>query len=337
MTDSTLSESASDPTLRALLLVGAALVLAAAFPFVVGGDQYLLGVACLTLIFAIATTGWNYISGFAGSMSVGHAAFFGIGAYIAVIAQASCGINAWIALALSGMGAALLSLGLGLLSFRVTGPYFALITVACAEILRLAVGSVDQIGQVKIGGARGLILMPAEPSLIGFQFTSKEPYYFVLLAVLVAVLAITSLVDRSKVGLYWAALRTDPHAAASLGVPVLRYRCYASLCSGFVAGLAGGLYACYVGFIDPGRALGIDLSVEFLIFGMIGGRATVLGPAVGALVLFPLGELIRANTGSSSGLHIVIYGLLLIFSVYYFPKGLAGFFSTPRRNLEGRQ
>lgn len=302
-------------------------LVALALPVLVGHDQYFVGIACLAVIFALAATGWNYVSGFAGSMSVGHAAFFGVGAYTAAISHGSFELNAWVCLLLAGFITSLLSLGLGLLSFRVTGPYFALTTVACAEIIRLAVRSVDQVGDVKVGGARGLALSPDQTSFLNLQFDTKEGFYFTVLAILVVTLLATFAISRSRFGLYWAAIRTDPAAAASLGVPVLRYRSYASLFSGLIAGLAGGIYAFYVGFVDSGRVLGIELSVELLIYGMIGGRATVLGPAIGALILFPLGEFIRAETGSSSGLHFVIFGLLLMASVYRFPSGIVGMFS----------
>jgi branched-chain amino acid transport system permease protein len=307
------------------------LVAAGLLPLLLGHDQYYLGMACISLIFAIATLGWNFVSGFVGAMSIGHAAFFGLGAYVSATLFNAVGLTPWIGIPLGGVVAGIAALLLGLLSFRLSGPYFALTSVAFAEILRLSIQSISTLGPVKVGGSRGLALEIVEPSLASFQFADKEHYYYALLVLLVAALLVTYWINRSRTGYYWAAIRTDTDAAASLGVPVRRYRCIAALISGIITGAAGAMYAHYVGFLDPSRVVGIDLSVQFLIFGMIGGRATVLGPVVGVLLLYPLGEFIRAQAGASSGLHLAIFGLLLVLCVYFFPKGIVGEFDRWRR------
>jgi branched-chain amino acid transport system permease protein len=139
---------------------------------------------------------------------------------------------------------------------------------------------------------------------------------------LIVVLLATWWLSRSRMGHYWAAIRTDQEAASSLGVPVLRFKCYAAMISGFVVGIGGALLALYVGFIDPNSTLGIDLSIQIALMGLIGGRATVLGPTIGAAILFPLGEATRAQFGATAGAHLVLYGIVLMVAIYFLPKGV---------------
>jgi branched-chain amino acid transport system permease protein len=303
-----------------------ATVATAAFfvPEILGGDQYRIGVWTLALLFAVWATGWNVVSGFAGQFSIGHSAFVGCGAYASVLLFTTYGLSPWIGMAVAGAVAALVGILIGVPAFRLRGPYFALTTIAFAEVVRLAVSTTDSLGPFDVGGARGVLVPIGEESLLTLQFADKASYYRLTLGLLIVVLVLSWWLNRSKMGRYWAAVRTDQEAAASLGVPVLRYKTIAAAISGGIVGIGGGLYAHYVGFVDPNRAFGLDLSIQIALMGLIGGRATVLGPAIGALVLYPVGEAARAQLGATSGAHLAVFGLALVLAIYFLPRGIVG-------------
>jgi branched-chain amino acid transport system permease protein len=286
-------------------------------------DQYLLHAATMVLLYAYLASAWNIIGGFAGQLALGHAAYFGIGAYTSTLLTLQWQISPWIGLLPAGLAAALIGFVLGYPSFKVRGPYFALTTIAFAGIFQIWVMDTETLFGLPIRGARGLMvpLKGNDPAM--FQFMDKTHYYWIILIGLIALLYATHRLRKARAGYYMLAVRGDEDAAAATGINILRTKLLANILSAFFTGLAGVFYAQLILFVDPGRVLGIDLSVEIALLGIIGGRGTVWGPLLGAFLLRPVSEIIQAYLGGSYlGVHLSVYGLILMAAVLYMPQGI---------------
>jgi branched-chain amino acid transport system permease protein len=222
-----------------------------------------------------------------------------------------------------GVLAALIGVIIGKPTFKMRGAYFALSTIAFAEGLRVMLENINQIGPFKINGPRGQLIPLMGNSFGKFQFLRKEPYYYIILIMLVTILAITYIISRVRIGYYLAAGGEEPAAAEALGVNVAKYKLIAMAISCFFTALAGTFYAQLMLYFYPKGIIGLDLSFEIAFIALIGGRGTIAGPILGALVLRPVNELTRIYlSGFLPGLHIVIFGLILIFVMIYQPRGL---------------
>jgi len=279
-----------------------------------------------TLLIALAGQGWNLLGGYGGQYSFGHAAFFGTGAYAAAILQMRYGINAWVAFALAIVAGALVGAIIGALSFRsgLKGSYFALVTLAFAEVLRI-VASVAPITGAGVGTLLKLDLRPE-----AFQFQSRLPFYFIALGLVAASLIVVRLIEDSRFGAYLVAVRENEEAAKALGVNVVMVKFSAMTVSAAITAAAGGFYAQYFLFVDSGIAYGPWISVEALLAPIIGGAGTVFGPLLGALVVKVLGEITKLMTGDAPGLDLVIYGSVLVLVVAFAPRGIVGLVASVR-------
>jgi len=281
------------------------------------------------LLVALAGQGWNVLGGYGGQYSFGHAAFFGTGAYVTAVLQVRYGVNAWLAFAIGIAAGALVGGAIGALSFRsgLKGSYFALITLAFAEVLRI-IASVAPITGAGVG-----TLIPLDLRPLAFQFQSRVPFYWIILALFAASLVITQMIETSRFGAYLVAVRENEDAAQALGVNAASVKLAAMTLSAAITASAGGFYAQYFLFIDSGIAYGVWISVEALLVPIIGGAGTVLGPLIGALTVRMLGEITKLVTGDAPGLDLVIYGLVLIVVVAFAPGGIAGLFTRRSTSL----
>ena len=310
--------------MRTTLLPAAASLLAlAALPLLLP-DVFTQRVAALVMLAAISASAWNLIGGYAGQVSVGHAMFFGAGAYAALLAYTRWG---WPPIAGAPLGiAASLALAtlIGLPTFRLRGHYFSMATIAAAELVRLLVSNWDAVG-----AAVGM-MGPAIPrSPADLMFRDPRAYYYIFLAVLAVLLALTALMQRSRMGYYLRAINGSDRAARSLGVPVLRYKLYALLLSAAFTSLAGTLYAVMVGFADPDSTFGVLISVRMVITAALGGAGTLLGPLVGAAILIPLEEATNAAFGGGgTGITYVVFGAVILLIARFLPGGLAQLIPT---------
>ena len=305
----------------ALLLV--ALLLPLATRALIGADEYWMQVLIWVMFFAYLSAAWNLIGGFAGQYSIGHAALVGIGAYTSSLLLIHAGLTPWVGMLAGGVLAALVGGLIGYPCFRLRGAFFSLVTIAFAEMLRVGLELTDRLGPLEINGVRGLLLPVAGDRPWQFQFTSKRPYYYVMLALLLLVLAAGWAVKRSRLGYYLAAIRDDEDAVAALGINPARVKLAAMMLSSFFAALGGTFYAQLVGYITPTRTISLDFSVQMVIMAVLGGIGTVLGPLWGALVLVPIAEITRALWGGSlQGIHLIVYGVLLILVILYWPQGI---------------
>ncbi len=286
-------------------------------PFVVSSAWQNLLIT--TFYYAFLGQAWNILGGYAGQLSLGHAAFFAIGAYTSAVLATHLGISPWLGMFAGAALAALLSLGVGYLGFRfgLRGYYFILLTLAAAEICRLVA-----LHLPILGGYTGLFIN-FTPNAWQFQFQGKRPYYFIALAFLAVATAITWMVERSKLGTYLVAIREDEDASEALGVNTFRYKMLAFALSAALTALGGTFYAYFEYYLQPNTVLNINHSVDIMIRPIVGGSGTVLGPILGSFLLELLGEFSRTYfAGSVAGLNVVIYGLLLILVVLFLPHGV---------------
>lgn len=291
-------------------------------PLVLHSPTY-LHILILLYFYAYLTTSWNLVGGFAGVLPLGHAAFVGIGAYTSTILYLQYGITPWLGMLVGGGLATLAGLLIGIPTFKMRGAYFALCTIAFAEGLRVIVENIDLLGPFKLNGPRGLQIPPLKTGLFEYQFAHKEPYYYIILVMLVVVLAITYLSSRSRLGYYLSAGGEEPEAAMALGVNVARCKLIALAMSSFLTALAGTFYAQFTLFIYPKSVFGLDLSFEIAFIALIGGRGSIAGPVLGALLLRPVSDFSRIFFSDTlPGLHLIIFGVVLIAVMLIQPRGL---------------
>ncbi|MFQ5914679.1 MAG: branched-chain amino acid ABC transporter permease [Nitrospinota bacterium] len=284
--------------------------------------EYHLGIGIDVLLWAYLAGCWNLLGGYAGLPSLGNALFVGAGAYTSTLFAMKAGLSPWAGMILGGLAATLLGLFIGFLSFRygIRGPYFALVTLAFAEII---VKTVDNIPPM--GGAHGLNL-PFGSDPLRFQFSGKLPYYYIVFLMLAGLLFLTRMLSRRRTGYYFLAIRENEAAAQAMGVNLMRYKLTATALSAFLSALGGTFYAQYHEFIHPDSVLGMGVSLEILIYAIVGGVGFVMGPLVGAALLIPLDETIRVLLGAkeTQGVHLMIIGAVLVFVVLKMPDGILG-------------
>ncbi len=279
------------------------------FPLIVR-NSYVLHLAILIYMWVVLGQSWNLLGGYTGQASFGHAAFFGAGAYGAGLLFLKLGISTWYGIIFGSILAALLAIPLGLICFRLRGPYFALSMLAFAELLRLITTNWTSL----TNGPVGILIIPS--------FQSKVPYYYIILGFAFLTIFLLRKIVVSKLGFYLIAIREDQDAAESLGIDSTKYKLIPMIISGFLAGLAGSFYMNYLGYIDPHIAFSlVDISIATILVVMIGGAGTFWGPVVGALVMVLAGEGFRLAFGQA---HVLIYGILIILIIIFMPCGIVG-------------
>lgn len=317
--------------MKPLLSIAAFALLVACVPLFTQSGVW-LNFVMTTLYAALLAQAWNLLGGFGGQFSFGHALFFGFGAYVQAIAQLQWGVNPWLALGLAALVSAFVGLCVGAMSFRygLKGSYFALVTLAFAEVFRILALSVD------FTGAGVGLMIPLKESVANLQFGSRAGFVYLVLAFVVAALLVTHWLQRSRFGAYLQAVRDNEDAARAVGVDPLRVKLGAITLSGAFMGLAGAFYVQVFQYIDPAIAFGPHASVEALVAAIVGGLGTLWGPLLGALVLHVLADLTRNLFGELPGINMVIYGSVLVLIVMFVPRGIAGLGQDVRRLWKGR-
>ena len=284
----------------------------------------------MILIFMYALLGgaWNILGGYAGQVSLGHAIFFGLGAYTSSLMLIRWGITPWLGMVAGIFVAVVVSIIIGYPCFRLAGHYFAIATIAAGEIVAIVF-----LNWKLMGGAIGLFLPLLEESFLNFEFhSSKAPYYYIILAMLVVTVFVAYRVERSRLGFYFRAIKNDPDAARSLGIDLTKYKLIAMIISAALTAMAGTFYAQYLLFIDPHTVLPLMLSIQMCLIPVLGGTGTIAGPIIGAFILIPMAEYTRVYlAGKVSGLHLFLYGLLIMVFAVFQPAGLMGLVQRFRR------
>lgn len=310
------------------VLVGLAVVaLLVALPFL-DRSPYTHHVLILLFLAIVMGEAWNVLGGYTGQYSVGHAAYFGVGAYVTMILLDKYQVPPWLGLLPAIAASLVVALVIGAITFRLRGPYFVLASIAVAEIFRLAALNWKDV----TNGAEGILLVGLPPLELGgkklLDFAemgtdvAKIPFYYAGLLLAAIVIAVNWGVQHSKLGYYFQAIREDQDAAHSLGIHLSFWKNLALLISALFTAWAGSFYALYTGFIDPNNTLTTDVSVQMVLICIIGGIGTILGPVVGALVVVPLSEALRANFGQ---VHALVYGVLVVLVILFMPDGILGF------------
>lgn len=303
----------------------------------------------MILLFLSVSQGqsWNILGGYAGQHSVGHAAYFGVGAYATMMLMHTKQIAPWVGVWVGVAVVVAVALVIGSICFRLRGPYFVLASIAVAEIMRLSAINLTTL----TNGAEGILATEIPPFMIGGRvvtdFLTKVPFYYIGLVLALLTIAITYWVQHSKLGYYFQAIREDQDAAHSLGIHIALYKNIGLVISAVLTSLAGSFYGIYVGFVDPPTVLGLDVSVQIMLICIIGGMGTLWGPVLGSLVLVPLSEALRSNmiteglvkiglvsVDSRIGIflkenlshaHVLLYGILVVLVILFMPDGLMGF------------
>jgi len=303
---------------RLYLLLAAVFVILMLLPLFL--DNYALGIFVMIFFWAYVGQSWNVLTGYTGHISLGHALYIGIGAYATTFLAQTFGLTPWIGMFLGGFIAVAIALFLGFLGFRfgLRGVYFVIMTIAFAELARLAVSHIEALGSFTG------IFLDFNPSFYNFQFRGNIPYYYIALGFMVASLIVVRMIEVSKVGRFIVAIREDEEAAQALGVNTFKYNMIAIAISAFMTSLAGAFYANYIFYLHPNSLFGMSMSIELILRPIVGGLGTLFGPIIGSIILTPLSEISRAYfaKGGLEGLHLILYGVVAILVVLFMPKGI---------------
>lgn len=277
-----------------------------------------------TFFYGTLALAWNLVGGFAGQISLGHAAFFGIGAYTSTLLFLKFNISPWLGMFIGAGVAMFLATVIGYPCFRLKSHFFALATIAFAEVIQLIASYWRGLTKGGVG-----LLIPFKPGIENYMFRSKIPYAYIALILMLITIFVCYKIKTSRFGFYLMSLREDQDAAESLGVSTSLYKLFALMISVFITAVSGTFYAQYVLFIDPHSVLALSFSIELPLFAIIGGLGTVIGPVIGSFILTPLDTFLRGWLGGiSAGLNLIVYGVILIIAVFYFPQGIAGWLKT---------
>jgi branched-chain amino acid transport system permease protein len=307
----------------AIIVLGIILLI---FPFIVRSDYY-QHLVIIALMWVVIGSSWNLLAGYTGQVSFGHAMFFGTGAYTAGLMVTKLGMSPWWGMMFGGVVSMFFAIFVGWVCFRLRGPYFALATLAGGEIFRLAATNWESLTDGMVG------------ILIIQTFRSKVPYYYIALALAFFCVYTIYLVMQSKWGYYFVSIREDQDAAESLGINTTLYKNVSLLVSAFFTGMAGAFYMNYMAFIDPEVVFSLHyISIMAILVGIVGGVATILGPAVGAFVMVGVQETFRSSFFGLaprwvSQAHALVFGLLVIFVILYLANGIVGDWGKIKRNV----
>ena len=274
----------------------------------------------LIMVFTSAALGlaWNFIGGYGGQLSFGHAAFYGIGAYTSTLLFVHLGLTPWLGMIAGGILAVVASLILGIPCFRLRGTYFTLATIAFAEVLRILVVYFKEF----TGGSIGIVLK-FNAGFLNMMFKNREPFAYVALGFMILTYFLSVWIENSRLGYYLTALKENEDGARALGINTYRCKLIALMISAFLTALIGSFFAQYLTFIEPESEFSLGPSIGLTLSVMIGGIGTAMGPVIGAFIITPLQELLRIYiSGEHQGLQNIIYGIVLVVVVICIPQGL---------------
>ncbi len=286
------------------------------------------------LLFSFIGVAWNLMGGYAKQLSLGHSAYFGLGAYTSTIMQVDFGISPWIGMVAGGVVAALASLPIGWLCFRLRGPYFTIATIATAQALMLIFLKFRDFAW----GAEGTTIPNLGSAPLMLQFETKASYYYVVLGLLALGLLVTYKIEKSWMGYYLVAIGEDEDAAQAIGVNAPRIKRDIYMISAFLTALAGTFYTQYIYFIDPATAFSFNISIEAALVSIVGGIGTLWGPVIGTVLLETTSALLQSWLGSSTGgIQLTVYALILMAIILWRPTGLMGWINEAIQRRRERQ
>ena len=293
---------------------------------------FILTMFIMFFYYAYSGMCWNWIGGYAGQINLAHGAFLGIGAYTTAVLFIQFKLTPWVGMLAGAILATVVTYIVGRYAFRykIKGFYFVLVTLAVTEIFRHLVSS------FKITGSTVGLYMPLDLSWYGFQFKAREPYYYIALFLLVISVFITIAIERRKIGYYLIAIREDEESAASIGVDTKWYKTFTFCLSAFFTSFAGAFSVQFFWYVDPESGFSLEMVFYTILIVMLGGRGTVWGPILGALVLTVLGEGFRYIPASSQeivAISKIIYAGILMGVVIFLNRGIVQLLPIARREI----
>ena len=308
---------------RQNLVLLLALVVLLVVPLFVTGN-YVISILVYCLAFASLGSAWNLIGGYGGQISWSHAGFLAIGAYSSVLCVRYLGMSPWTSVPIGMILSYILATLIGYGTFKLTGAYFSLATMAFSEILRILLLYFKGF----TGGAAGTYLPPSlEKGILNLMFKDDRPFYYIMLGLLVLVVVISSAFENTKTGKYLRAIKENETAALSLGIETFKIKLTAFQISAVITSVIGVFYGSFLGFIDPFSVCGNDLAVKIGLVAIIGGLGTISGPILGAFIIVPLIEFAARLFGARGGSQL-LYGLGIILIVMFMPDGLIQIFRS---------
>jgi branched-chain amino acid transport system permease protein len=297
-----------------ILVVLVGLFLFPILQFTVGGMNYWLHMGLYVFMYIAMASSWNIIGGYAGYVSLGHNVFFAVGAYLSGMFLAELGVSPFITVPLAGIAAFLIGLLVGLISLRTRGPAFIITTIAMVLLTGLLLDKWEAAG-----GANGLSL----PLIDLPAVTAKLPFYYAMLILAVLSVVLSNVIRHSKFGLGLRAISQDEIKAESAGIPTSLYKILAFAISALFVGMVGSIWGYYLTYLRPSLFLSITIAATMVLMAIVGGKGTVAGPVVGAIILIAINEYFVATFGSTS-LNIVATALIMMIVLIFFPAGIIG-------------
>ncbi len=318
-------------SLRQALGLALLAALAIALPFAFEPRGYGIRILCLALLFAAMAQAWNIVAGLANQISLGHAAFFGIGAYTSTLLLIHVGLSPWLGMIAAAVLGGLAALLISLPTMRLRGHYFALATLAFGEVMRVVANSWGGL----TGGPVGISVPFSQPSLALMQFRETRSSYWLMLGALVVVTLIFVAIKRSRLGYRLRAIKENADAAEVIGVDTTRTKIVAAVISGALTAALGTLYAQFQFFFDPDTVFGVaSISVRMAMIAIVGGIGTAAGPILGAFFVIPLEEIAnQVFSAQAAGLSQLVFGVLLILVILVEPRGFMAIGPRIRRLL----
>ena len=312
---------------KKLLIILIAVIAAIAPIFI--KNSYVINIMVLTLIYCVLSSAWNILSGYAGQFGFS-GVFFALGTYICGGLFDTFKVSPWIGMLIAGVVVSIVALAMGAITFPLRKTYFTLATLALLNILQLLFTQQDVMFGINFKGTAGMHLK----WIGGFwnmQFVDSRGYYYIIFAMLILTLLFTSRLVKSKAGFYFKALNTNQMAASSLGVNVMKYKQYAQVLTAFIMGVVGGVYMMFISSVEPSSMFSFAIVFNIMLFGLVGGRATLFGAAVGAAILMPVYALMRLWFANLPGLPTALFGLILLLTTQFMPQGLLPLIAEKRK------
>lgn len=319
-----------------LIILGAILLLAIVLPPLLGLSVSNMSILITVVLYMYYASAWNIMGGYTGLFSLGSGIYIGLGAYITGILYKYAGITPYIGIIMAALMVAAFSLVIGYPTFKLQSLYYSLATFALLQVMLTIFRNFKTIFGIRTGAAEGFRLDPSS-SPLNMQFTSKLPYYYIILGLLVVIVAVSYYISKNRDGFYFRAISANMDAAASLGVNVMQMKLKAQFISAFFLAVGGGFYCMFMGYIDPSRMYGNDLSINVMIMCVVGGANTLWGPLVGAGLMYTINRLATIYAAQVSGLANVIFGAILILVVLFMPGGLLPYFGELRERQAAKR
>jgi branched-chain amino acid transport system permease protein len=304
---------------------------AALLPLLLDPRGYWIRVLTFTLLFAAMAQAWNIVGGLANQTSLGHAAFFGIGAYTSTVLLLKFGISPWLGMLAGGALGGVAALVIAVPTMRLQGHYFALATLAFGEVMRV----IANVWTSLTGGPGGLSVPFVPPSFAAYSFKLLRPHAYIALVALIAVTVIFEIIRRGAMGYRLRAIKENAPAAEVIGIDTTKVKLQAAVISGVLVAMLGTLYAQIAVFFDPDTVFGIaSISIRIALIAIIGGVGTAAGPILGAFFIIPLEEIMNAWLSSrAAGLSQLVFGIILIGVILWQPRGFITVIDALRAQL----